>query len=840
MENQIKLIRKSDTPKIDTSNIESDFEKVSNIEGKPIGDKFDLIKLSAPPHYTAFPSPYISNFLDLFGKKYDPQNDKYIMEPYVGDVSEGKGDVIYMGHTYHTKVPHKAIIPFIEHYTSKGEIVFDGFCGTGMTGVASSFIGRYCILSDLSPIATFIASNNTEKINDISTIRLVFERILKSAIDEYNWMYKTKYEGKNGSINYVIWSDVFACPHCKKEYLFCDLAIQNGQVSTSYKCPDCSSTITKNHSERVYTFEGFLKQSPYLLNITVNGKRFFKKPDEFDLELLKKIDTFESPYWYPVDEVPEGDNFSQPKKSHNFTKVNHFFVKRALFIIAKIYDEIQKIEDVHIKSKILFIFTSYLSSHSTKMTNVQLRNGDYVLTNKSSGNLSVPSMSVEKNIFELMLRKSKDIFKVFEEINSNLKNAQVVVSTQSSTDLQNIYSNYIDYIFVDPPFGANLMYSELNFIWECWLKTKTNPNHEAIMNKQQKKDLDEYKQLMILSFNEFYRILKPNRWITVEFHNSKAAVWKAIQEGLTKAGFIVAQVATIDKQQGSFKQNTTINSVKNDLVINAYKPSESFRNTFLKKAGMNMETEFIKMHLDKLPIEPNVERTQQMLYSKMLAQYIQNGFEVRMDASEFYGMLKSHFIERDGFWFNQEQIPEYEKRTALTENVEDYKKEAKSSKVFRKDLGISQILFITDEKTAIIWLANFLRTPRDYSEIYTEYSKKLMTSEDKIPELKTMLDENFVTENGLYRLPSTNEKKEKEDTRSKRLMKEFNEMLQQAKSGKKVTEVRKEALLHGLMELYKNKDVDNIKLLGKKIDQKIIESDDDVYTIIDWALTKED
>ena len=49
-----------------------------------------------------------------------------------------------------------------------------------------------------------------------------------------------------------------------------------------------------------------------------------------------------------------------------------------------------------------------------------------------------------------------------------------------------------------------------------------------------------------------------------------------------------------------------------------------------------------------------------------IAQYIQNGFEVRMDASEFYSMLRNHFEERDGYWFKQEQIKEYERtyRTA--------------------------------------------------------------------------------------------------------------------------------------------------------------------------------
>jgi len=830
VQNQTKL--KQDKKEIllhlEDNDLRKDLNKMSNLDGFPLGEVDDLIKLSDPPEYTAYPNPYIETILEKISIKYDEKSDNYEKEPFVGDISEGKGDPIYNGHTYHTKVPHKAIINFIEHYTEKGDIVFDGFCGTGMTGVAANFTGRHAILNDLSPIATFIAKNNTSFRIDTDKIRCSVKDILNEVESELSWVYETKLGSSKGKINYVIWSDVFSCPHCKTEYLFCDLAIQKDSVITEYSCPSCSSTITKANSNRVYTQNGFAKQQPFLMNISINGKRSFKKPDDFDTQLISRIDSTKAAYWYPTDKLPEGDNFNQPIKSHKFTKVDDFFVKRVLLVTSKIFDRIQKISDPELRSQMLFIFTSFISSHATKMTNIQIRNGDYVLTNKSSGNLSVPSMSVEKNIFELMLRKTGDVLKVFEEINNSVvKESKTIITTQSSTTMPNVPSNSVDYIFVDPPFGANLMYSELNFIWEAWLRVRTNNNHEAIINNHQNKNLDEYKELMLLSFKEFNRILKPNRWITVEFHNSKASVWKAIQESLTKAGFILAQVATIDKQQGSFKQNTSVNAVKNDLVINAYKPSESFRANFLKKAGLNMEHDFIKMHLDKLPIEPNIERTQQMLYSKLLAQYIQNGFEVRMDAFEFYSTLRNHFTERDGFWFNSDQIKEYEKRLNLKKTLGKF------------DLD-QTIIGINDEKTTIIWLASFLRKPRSYDDIYIEFSKKIMTSEDKIPELKVILEENFVTEDGMYLLPSLGQKKEREDMRIKRLLREFQDIIASAAAGKKINEVRKEALLVGLMKLYNEKNVDQIKLLGKKLDKKIIESDDDINAIIDWAMAKGD
>lgn len=159
------------------------------IEGFPIGEDEDILALSDPPYYTACPNPFIEDFIKHYGKPYDSETDDYRREPFAADVSEGKNDPIYNAHSYHTKVPHKAIMRYILHYTDPGDVVFDGFCGTGMTGVAAQMcddpntltalgytvksdgelfdesgkrIGRRgcrkAILNDLSPAATLITA----------------------------------------------------------------------------------------------------------------------------------------------------------------------------------------------------------------------------------------------------------------------------------------------------------------------------------------------------------------------------------------------------------------------------------------------------------------------------------------------------------------------------------------------------------------------------------------------------------------------------------------------------------------------------------------------------------
>src|SRR5207244_12476464 len=89
-----------------------------------------------------------ANFTKHYAKPYDPSKP-YSREPFAVDVSEGKNDPIYNAHSYHTKVPHKAIMRYILHYTEPGDVVFDGFCGTGMTGVAAQFCGSKKVIETL-------------------------------------------------------------------------------------------------------------------------------------------------------------------------------------------------------------------------------------------------------------------------------------------------------------------------------------------------------------------------------------------------------------------------------------------------------------------------------------------------------------------------------------------------------------------------------------------------------------------------------------------------------------------------------------------------------------------
>jgi len=806
-------------------------DEMKKIEGYPHGRDEDILELSDPPHYTACPNPYINYFIEKYGTPYDEETDNYHREPFVGDVSEGRNDPIYNAHSYHTKVPYKAIMKYIEHYTDEGDIVFDGFCGTGMTGVAAQMLNRKAVMSDLSPAATFIAYNYNTPV-DINAFQEEAERILNEVEEECGWMYETdhyntkssdkEYLGK-GKINYTVWSDVLLCPYCGGEIVFWDAAVdkENGKVLKEFLCPSCSAEITKKECERSWvTFYDKsigqeitqAKQVPVMINYTFDGKRYEKIPDSNDFDLIAKIENMDIPHWYPTYRMPEGDE-SRRNDRTGITHVHHFYTKRTLNIFACFNNKIEQLNN----DKLKWLLTSVLEG-SSKLN----RERPFGLPSKLSGTLYVSSMVREIDSISFLKRKIKKYI-------TYSKSYLVCISTNSITK-SIITDNVLDYIFTDPPFGDNLMYSELNFLWESWLKVFTNNKSEAIINKTQGKSLIEYSELMLQSFTEYYRVLKPKRWITVVFHNSKSSVWNAIQEAMMKAGFVIANVSILDKQQGSFKQVTSSGAVKNDLVISAYKPAKKFENRFLENAGEGMEEDFIRMQLDNLTPTPNIERTEKMLYSKMLSYYLKHGYIVRYDSHEFYEMLRNTFYEADGYWFaDRNQLEQYF----------EYKKKMKLEGIMDSAFAAEKLL-VYDEKTSIRWLYDFLEEPKTYQEIHPYYTKVYNKADDETPELSEILKSNFVEENDKYRRPQTQDEELRiRKKREKELMRDFNAVLLEAKnSRKKIKSCRYEALEYGFQTLYKNGNFEDILTVAKKLDKKILEGNSEIRDFIEIAEIK--
>ena len=833
--------------------------ELRQIEGFPIGEDDDIINLSDPPYYTACPNPWLNDFIKeweeekkqllLKGKR---KADFEVKEPYASDVSEGKNNPIYNAHSYHTKVPHPAIMRYLLYYTQPGDIVYDGFAGTGMTGVACSLCNeqkndvdgkiskdflnkglniawgkRNAILSDISPVASLICGVYNSPLSANTIIEL--SEALIEAKKKYGWMYETQISPQTKvSINYIVWSDVFVCPHCGHEVVFTKTAVdkETNKVLEEFTCPSCKSRLTKNTIEKSWEsiYDVTLnetvsrqKKVPVLINYSIGKKSYFKDYDTIDQQIQTTAEELLSNYSWTSERMMEGRE-ARRNDRQGITHVHHFYFPKSLVILE-------------------YLFSKCLTKEGKFWLNSQLINisklnryrpGVSFPYNPLSGTLYIGSQISESNIFIALENKLKKLETAFSLLNS--KNATSI----NSATLSLIKDNSIDYIFTDPPFGANISYSELNFIQESWLKVKTNNTQEAIVNDSLHKTRGDYQYLMSQSLKDYYRVLKPGKWITIEFSNTSAAIWNAIQRAIEEAGFVMTSVAALDKQLGSFKAVTTTTAVKQDLVITCYKPTNELQDKFLQSGGSKDNVwDFIGEHLLHLPVHIEkgnattsvVERSPKILFDRLITYYVQKGYAIPMDAQEFQLGLRERYVERDGMFFTAAQAAEYEeKKLKAPEFV---------------PMGI----IVSDEANGIEWLKNELRNnPQTRQDIYSNWRKAVagVRNGDVIPELDTLLEENFIqNENGKWRLANVEDDVDLEKLRTKALLKEFKLYLEVCRKPRgKLKDIRVEAVRAGFKQCYSDKNFADIILVGDRIPQNLLTEDEILLQYYDIASSK--
>lgn len=867
----------------------------SCIDGFPSAPDAVLSRLSQLPRFTLFPNDQLQRFLGDSSVRA-VQRDSGL--PYEKDLLAGKDDPIYFAHYYSTKVPPQGIVPLLLHYTNPGDVVLDAFCGTGMTGIAAQMCEssamalqhggdagrRRAVLCDLSPTASFIASV-TNRLASLADVLDEIDHELTMVEKEFADLLKTRHvgwprgsdenrrhnkHGKHdvwGEIEYVVWSDVYSCSACLAEISHWNLVFRGaGQdAPDQLTCPECGAHLKTRQLERFFveTFDHELgrvvrqvKQIPVLINYSIGTKRFEKHPDEEDLRSIALLHA--GPLENPVPIVPlqEGFNTRQPRESHGFTHVHHFFSRRNLNLMGAYWARIKPWDDLKYQLA-LYVMTG--SIQRVCRLNRYMPNHDRHV-GPLSGTLYVAPLTAEIPATSYMRERVKDLRRCTPLVTGE----GVCVSTQSATDLRNIPDQSIDYIFVDPPFGGNLNYSELNVLVEAWIGVRTATEKEAIVNESQSKGLNEYRRLMRQAFAEFYRVLKSNSWMTVEFHNSSNAVWNSIQEALNDAGFVVASVRTLDKKKGTTKQLSYAATVKHDLMISAYKPSEAVERRMATAFDANALWAFVDEHLSKLPLTHQArgelhtvaERQPVLIFERLVAHCLRFGVLVPMSASEFYAQLAERYRLLDGMVFLAHQVPAYTKQKGSSKSI------------------VQLALFVQDEESAIRWLRRrLLDKPQTFQELQPDFMREVKTWRrfEARPELSALLEANFLRYEGKdevpnqihsylssnhkdlrgldkadprliakaidrWYVPDPNKAQDLEKKREKALLREFE--VYRTFTGRKIKESRLEVLRAGFRAAWAAKDYQTIISIANKLPEETLQEDEKLLTLYDMALTR--
>ena len=835
--------------------------ELKKMEGFPIGEDDDILNLSDAPYYTACPNPWLNDFIAEWEeekKELEKQGlrrvDFEVIEPYPEDIKSGKNHAIYNAHTYHTKVPHEITTKFLLYYTQPSDVIIDSFSGTGMTGVGGSFcrnitkepetlyrfqkefkdfekefkIGKRNVINiDLSTIASHISHIYNSEFNKNNFLRDYNK--LKAHLSEFKHYFETKHNSTKGLINYSVYSQLYICNECHAEFDFYEAAyVSDFELREKPKCPHCGFEEQKTKLSPLYkTFIDIITGEPIsqicfkpiLINYSVNKKRFTKVPSAEDTNKTNEFEEIDISQ-IPISKLIEGVETRRNDK-YGYNLIHHFYTTRTLVFISKYLSFIKDLEQ---RNHFIFLLTAILPK-LTKLNRYMPQHGSRALVGPMANTLYLPPLFVENNFIDQLDFQFKKIVKALDVC------SRQTVSQQSATDLSNINDSSVDYIFIDPPFGANIMYSELNNLSEGWLNILTNNKEEAIESKGQNKGKFEYDNLMMKSFQELFRVMKPNSWMTIEFSNTSAAIWNIIQNGVNKAGFVIAKVDALNKTRGGLHAMLGPVAVKQDLVITCYKPS----STLLTENNNGFDTwKFILEHLNHLPIHlafgnsttAIIERSPKILFDRLIAFYVQRGLPVPIDAGKFQLGLREQFIERDGMFFTNEQVQEYDTKKAAVPNFTQLS------------------IFVATEQDSIYWLRNLLEKDRKTeSDLHPFWMKEVagnMRKGDTLPEMRTILEENFLKDDdSKWYVPNPENEADLEKLRNKRLLKLFEVYKTEAAKPKaKIKEVRVEALRAGFKQCYQDKDFKTIVFIGDRIPNNLLMEDEVLLQFYDIAASR--
>ncbi|MBW1972307.1 MAG: DNA adenine methylase [Deltaproteobacteria bacterium] len=417
---------------------------------------------------------------------------------------------MYLWHKYWSRKTWNVVGEYIKTYCPEGGIVFDPFAGSGITAMEALKNGRRAIVCDLVPIATEITRLTVKPINELDVYE-AFKRVEEKVKDKIENLYLTR------------------CRKCQKELVF-DCAIWKGGECLEIRyqsCPYCGDRQEKNCS------------------LT-----------RLDKALLEKIEKKKIKEWYPTNSFyyPDGRPF---KEKQQYESVNELFTKRNLQALAWLMEAIEEEPKRDLRDFLKIGFSS-MSHLCTKMMPVRPTRPFSSVWNEHS--YWSADVFMELNVWDrfestiagrqgLLKAKaqSNKIFKdvkiasSFEQILSG--KADVYIYNGSCLDLmKKLPEGAVDYIFTDPPYDASIQFGELSYMWVSWLKMNTDYikkilANEIIRNERQHKDFNAYYALLSNSFQNMFKVLKPEHYLTLTFHNPTFKVRNATIRAGVFTGF---------------------------------------------------------------------------------------------------------------------------------------------------------------------------------------------------------------------------------------------------------------------------------------------------------------
>ena len=594
----------------------------------------------------------------------------------------------YEMHRYYARRSHSVFRRLLQHYSRPGQMVLDPFCGGGVTVVEGLRLRRRVVGVDYNPMATLVTRMSVTPA-PVSEFNAVFAQLAARVGDVIMGMCRTDCP-ECGSLKafaeWYEWSTRVRCPHCSKAVTLAEATKPRG--SSEYECPHCRTGFVRTGLTRLQEIMTRVKwKCPECKRV---GQ---KRPDKKDLRLARSFDkefaaiVAREGLWYPTDEFPDCDRRRDDGLDEKGIKLfSDFYTRRNLIALSRLFQAIHEVVPPDSAELWFLTFTSALwrcTRNAYVKTDQRLVNHGHTYW--------VPDVYGEINVWDYFVKRRvakvrKGLQYADAEINGFATPAEsfaelaegtacLLLLCRSSDDLP-MPSGSVDVVITDPPFGSNVQYSELSNLWWIWRGQGLIENtKEAVETRNtgfpSAKDSRHYEEMLYRVFRECHRVLKPDGWMVLTFHNREIGVWMTLHRAANRAGFQLP-TAEEDLTRGMLYQppisvyTTTLHQQATGAMLGDFVLSFKRRDKPVlvgdELEGLDREEQGLLRERVQHLIEFHGGADLNTLMTGLLPFLQERGLLHRLARFDFEAFLAEHFSKRQGKWYTTEMAEGLQQR----------------------------------------------------------------------------------------------------------------------------------------------------------------------------------
>lgn len=609
---------------------------------------------------------------------------------------------VYRMHRYWARRPYSVFAELVRHYTKGGDVILDPFCGGGVTLVEGILQGRRVIGLDINPLAAFITKLELDGV-DLDGLKNAQDKVISEYRSINNQWFTTtcRYCSASASALWFEYSALAVCDNCSITFRISE---EKKSGSGRWVCPNCG------HIQR---FSPNAATKYELINVYYRcsecGHDEVAKASSSDLFLAQQIEKkFEHEkakgLWLPTGAIPD---CNMQRESALFKKgffhFWQFFTPRHLLTLSLLREAIIR-QDSPFQEWLLFAFSSTLRYTNRMVTRNEGWRGTRPLEWANPG-FWLPPVHLEANVLEEFCRRcdaisrgKKDYLSKLPKhitphqrpVNGLLGNNTCAfhVSCCSATKIP-LPDKSIDVIITDPPYGSYVHYADLSNFWSVWLpeidglgKVLNEPDEAVISRKKfpGAKTTYEYQKILERCFSECSRVLKPNGYMVLTFHNREPRAWIALLVAAVKAGFELAPQGMLFQDGiASYRhtaQSRRSGSIIGDFILSFQKLSNEYENLepvssidnpiqendliritakiLNEKGALTPNALIAYLYAEFLPHRMGMVHTAIKNGNNAVDKLIEEFDKIRLFDSHRRELLEEHFRYEDGKWFVRE------------------------------------------------------------------------------------------------------------------------------------------------------------------------------------------